>query len=221
MIKVVWSDFKAFINSRNPDYHELEFSSHYAIQACDGALQVTCKIKKAQGEDVKSDEQVEYETNYQATARERVGNEAIRAPFAAKILPNGRKLFRRKHGAVMSFNAAQATATLDIDVPYNVAKINLVEILYALKGDTVDLTVHDSPAGVIQLAAGVEVGDVEASKMLNQFGFSVNLQTGKHIDQSNYDADLVKDMRVKVVVTRKNAVGADEYGVNWVFHEVV
>ena len=56
--------------------------------------------------------------------------------------------------------------------------------------------------------------------MLNQFGFNVVVSELLYSDKSDYDADLIKDMKVKLVY--KNDTNASkEVGVNITFHEVV
>lgn len=131
-------------------------------------------------------------------------------PFASKELADGKKLFRRKHGYVTTLNA-NGTTTLEINVPYNVAKINEVDVLWCPEGITADLTVHDTPTGTI---SGVP------NYQLNKFGFNVAIAKDYWTDHSPYDADVIKDMKIKLILTNNTEVSKD-IAVNIVFHEVI
>lgn len=131
-------------------------------------------------------------------------------PFAAKTLPNGKKLFRRKHGVSETIPAGE-TGTISLVVPYSLAKINKMEITNCKSGDTVDLKVYDNSSGTI---SGVP------NYMLNQFGFAVRMPDNFYVDESNYDADLILGMKVEITYTN-NGEEAREVGMNVTLHQLV
>lgn len=137
-------------------------------------------------------------------------NKAFEQPFANKVLVNGKKLFRRKHGASASI-PANDSGTIEIVVPYTQCKITEAEITNCSVGDTADLKVYDNAAGTI---SGVP------NLMLNQFGFSVQLPDGMYTDESNYDADLIQGMKVEITYNN-NTNSAKTVGVNFVLHQLV
>lgn len=131
-------------------------------------------------------------------------------PFAAKVLSDGKKLFRRKHGfgKVISANS---TDTLTLSVPYAQAKITKAEIMNSLCGDTVDLTIHDDASGTYTTVPNYQI---------NQFGFDVELCDGMYVDESKYDADLYVGMVIKITYTN-NSNSDRRVGVNITLHELV
>jgi len=130
-------------------------------------------------------------------------------PFGSKTI-HGKKLYRRKHGAFNTILAGQSGA-IDIVIPYDNCKINMAEILNCSNGDTVDFKVYDTPTGTISTVSNY---------MLNQFGFNVELPDGMYIDKSEYDADLIKDMKIEVIY-KNNGLVDKRIGVNFTLHQVV
>lgn len=134
--------------------------------------------------------------------------ESSNYPFSSKILPDGKKLFRRVHGVSQTLTGT--TGDILFNVPYNNCKITGIEIMGADLGDKISMYVLDTPTGTI---SGVP------NYMLNQFGFNVQIATGLHGYHSNYDADLIKDMIIKVSY---DAVTADRtIYMNIFLHDVV
>lgn len=131
-------------------------------------------------------------------------------PFASKVLPDGKKLFRRKHGVSETVNA-NSTGTIELVVPYSLAKINKIEIVNCSVGDLASLKVYDTPQGTL---SGVP------DLMLNQFGFDVYLPDGMYSDESNYDADLIQYMKIELTYTN-NGESAKEIGMNVTLHQLV
>ena len=141
-------------------------------------------------------------------------------PFAKKQLPDGKKLFRRKHGVRQPVNVGQSSS-FDMIVPYNNCKIDKIEIVNGSdRVDEVEFSVYDTPEGLIQLSMGVSPENIIPSKKLNQFGFTVNVAKDYYEDKSNYDADLIKDMKISITV-KNNSESVRTYGVNFVLHEIV
>lgn len=131
-------------------------------------------------------------------------------PFADKKLPDGKKLFKRVHG--VSAQVSGSPDNIDFVVPYNNCKITGVEIINGDFGDKVNFKVYDTPTGTL---SGIP------DLMLNQFGFNVNIRKEYHKDECNYDADLIKDMKIRVEF---DAVTSDllpkTVYINFILHEV-
>jgi hypothetical protein len=127
-------------------------------------------------------------------------------PFASKELANGKRLYRRKHGYAFELVPGENVKT--ITVPYNVVKINEIEILNALEHMSVDLKVRDTAAGTYSTVPNM---------VLNQFGFSVYIRPGRFEDISQYDAELYTGMVLELKFT---ATIPQTVYVNIVFHEV-
>lgn len=131
------------------------------------------------------------------------------SPFKSKTVQGG-KLFRRKHGFKSESIAPNETSVIEINVPYDFAKINEVEFCNCDLGDEANFKVCDTPQGSISGTPGT---------LLNQFGFGVKLPQGFYKDQSDYDADLIKDMKI-VIEYKNNSSEAKIARGNIVFHEV-
>lgn len=114
--------------------------------------------------------------------------ESTNQPFAAKVLPNGKKIYRRVHG--ISATLDSATTTIDYIVPYTECKILGLEILNGKIGDTANFKVLDTAAGTL---TGVP------NYLLNQFGFDVNIRPESANYPSKYDADLFVGLVLRVV----------------------
>lgn len=140
-------------------------------------------------------------------------------PFSEKAVLEG-KLFRRKHGFKFSNDIPVGqVGSFDLVVPYDKVKINELEITNAVDGDELDLIVLDTPQGHIQQSMGVPPANVVPNAPLNQFGFGVQLSEGLYRDKSDYDADLIKDMVVRLVYKNNGQVVTKPRG-NITWHEV-
>jgi hypothetical protein len=129
-------------------------------------------------------------------------------PFASKILPNGKKLYARVHGIQASVSGD--AYTIDFVIPYNDCKLTGIEIIGGNTGDTINLKVLDTPAGTI---SGI------ADYMLNQFGFDVNVSKDFYERDSAYDADLIKDMKIRIEYDSASTLPIPVY-INFILHEV-
>lgn len=128
-------------------------------------------------------------------------------PFASKDLPNGKKLFRRKHG--YEFIVSNGVSIHEITVPYPQAKINELEVLNQGLNCKVNLRVIDTAAGTYSTIPNY---------VLDQFGFNVNLKPSFFEDTSQYDADVYLGMKIQLEINNPNADFT--MAVNIVFHEV-
>jgi hypothetical protein len=176
------------------------------IVAIDGQLFFKHKLDQ--------DEEQDYVDNYSATSNKKMGSFYSREPFATKVLNDGSKLFRRKHG-VKETILANSEKEIIFTVPYVMAKINKLEIIDANAMDRVDLYVN-SPADAATAAAY----GMPANYMLNQFGFDVVVSELLYSDKSDYDADVYAGFQI--IVKYKNDTNADTtVGFNLIYHEVV
>lgn len=132
-------------------------------------------------------------------------------PFAAKVLSNGKRLYTRIHGASQS--VAGAPDNIDFTIPYASCKLTGIEIFNGEKGDKVNFKVLDTSEGII---SGIP------NYVLNQFGFNVNIADGYYKFTSNYDADLIQNMKLRIEF---DAITSDllpkNIYVNFILHEVV
>jgi len=114
-------------------------------------------------------------------------------PFAAKTLPDGSQLFKRKHGVNSAAEIApgQTVDTIFL-IPYTSCKITEVEVVSGHLGDSVDFAVLDTASGAV---SGFP------SAALNQFGFTVYITEGFYRESSNYDADLFAGLQLSMSYT--------------------
>lgn len=130
-------------------------------------------------------------------------------PFANKTLPDGKKVYKRVHGVSETLQSGQTN--IDFVIPHDACKITGVEIIAGIHGDKVNFKVYDTPTGTISGYPDV---------LLNQFGFNVYMAEGLHKELSNYDADLIKDMKVSLEYDAKDTGAEREVYVNFILHEV-
>lgn len=130
------------------------------------------------------------------------------APFAAKSVAAG-KMFRRVHGVTATL-AAEGDTAIELVVPYNLAKINEIVVLWCPEGVTVDFEVFDTPTGAISTVPNAK---------LNQFGFGAGVAKDNFRDRSDYDADLIKDMKLKATIHNPTTT-TKTVCVNFILHEV-
>ena len=126
-------------------------------------------------------------------------------PFGSKTL-NGKKLFKRIHG--VQKEVVIGTNTIEFIIPYDSCKMTGVEVVGASTGDTVDFEVYDTPAGLISGYPNVKI---------NQFGFGVFISKDFYSHHSEYDSDVPKDIKIKIIYT---SVAVATIGVNFVLNEL-
>lgn len=140
----------------------------------------------------------------------KVIEEVAKAPFAAKVLANGQKLFKRVHG-VQNTILANSTGTIELVVPYTQCKITSLEIMGASLGDTCNFNVYDTSTGYISTIPNYK---------LNQFGFNVCMAKDYHMEHSEYDADLIMGMKLEIEFN--NSTTEDKLiGINFILHQLV
>ena len=200
-IQVDWSQFKSFVQNRSLSIQWVTVQSNYWLKAFDGMFCLECLIPLDRE---LSADTVDFEDNFKA-----VGNKPLPQqvqPFASKVLPNGKKLYKREHG--IQATLSQGENVILFTVPYPWVKIIGIEVLYGEKLDTVDLMVLDSAQGTY---SGVP------NYKLNQFGFTVNVAEGEYEEENAYDADLYQGMQLKIVYQSQSA---KTIGINFNLSEV-
>jgi len=124
-------------------------------------------------------------------------------PFGAKIVTEANgdifKLFKRVHG--MQASLSQGENIINFEIPYVKAKITGIECINGEPLDIVNLYIIHPTYGV-----------------LNQFGFNVNISKDYYEHKSEYDADLVQYLIVRVAY---NSASAKTIGINIILNELV
>ena len=132
-----------------------------------------------------------------------------RPVFASKYIADG-KITKRKHG--YKFNiTANSMGEFEIAIPYNLCKLDDVEVIGCSKGDCVSLKVLDDDLGTIS-------GTPKA--VINQYGFAVNLPKDYYKDHSEYAADLFAGLYLKIEYQESEGIDKTIY-FNMNFHEVL
>lgn len=127
-------------------------------------------------------------------------------PFAAKQLPNGKKLFSRVHGEEYALSAG--SNILDYSIPYPAVKFNELEIIGCELGDKATLRVKDDASGTYSTVANYT---------LNTFGDDVFMAKDYYHRASSYDADLYTGMRIYIEFESESA---KTIYVNYILHEL-
>jgi hypothetical protein len=133
----------------------------------------------------------------------------ISQAFSDKVLINGKKIFTR----IMGIEASVGSSSENIDyvIPFNEVKITGIEIINSDIGDKVSLQVLDTPTGTL---SGVP------NMLLNEFGTSVNLSKDFYKYSSCYDADLIKDMKIRLVYDAVDSLLPKTIYINFYLHEI-
>lgn len=208
-----WTEFKAFYNLKHFVIQSDEDDNLHYIWAYDGQEAFLTNIYKNEVPEivhingysqVQNDlDKSDYVTNFKTLCNRKI--EVIDV-FSSKTI-GLKKLYRRKHGYTVDL--VDGEATLLIPCPYDLAKINEIEIINCETNDSINLLVLDKAVDPIY---GLP------NRLLNQFGFNVIMPNNFYRDISNYDADLSKDIQIKV--TFSSLTQTKTVGVNVVFHEI-
>lgn len=205
-INTNWTEIKNFISSRGLSVQWLLINDTYYLAALDGAYGITCQLLAQIGvatEDRLADV-IDFENNFKSNGNKTLPQQS--SPFAAKTLSNGKKLYKREHG--IQVDLVVGDNTILFPIPYNWVKITGLEVMWGEKLDNIDLFVLDSTAGSY---SGL------ANRVLNQFGYAVNVAKDKYEEQNAYDADLYIGMQIKVVY---RSATAKTVGINFSLNEV-
>ena len=188
-MEVNWTQFKSFVTDRSLSIQWVSINDNYWLKAFDGAFALECVIPL---DNTLSADTVDFETNFKSN-----GNKSLpqqNQPFASKVLPNGKKLYKREHG----IQAALTTGSNNIifTVPYAWVKITGIEILGGEHLDYCDLLILDSTTGTYSTIPNYQ---------LNKFGYAVNITAGEYKEENAYDADLYLNMQIKIVYNSQSA----------------
>lgn len=188
-----WSDLKLNIDN-GLSFMYIEKADSYYIYCQNGTIVLWCELDK--------EDAIEFDASYKSKASTDLNKNPA---FKDKSI-NGKKLFKRIHGE--SYTTVNGIKSCELVVPYNNCKVNGIEILGAEIGDYVQFKVKDTDTGLL--------GTIPNS-VLNQFGFDVYLTPAVHKEASEYDADLILNM--KIVVEYHSTTVKDIY-INYILHEV-
>lgn len=202
MNKISYKEFISIVSSLN-DVNEvicIDKGGYY----CLNYKNIECDVGKT------PDNSHEFEVNYLDKVNK---PQRYFPPFKSKNLPDGTKLFRRKHGKIETIQGNSEKLVI-FECPYAKAKINKIEVIDANPLDQIDLYVNSPKDAAIAALYGMP-----ADYMLNQFGFGVAVSGLLYSDKSDYDADVYQGFQV--IVKYKNRTSNDkEVGFNLIFHEV-
>lgn len=120
---------------------------------------------------------------------------SYRMPYASKS-NSTHKFFKRIHGTGTNCTFGEVT-NIDFVIPYAQAKIAKISLHGCECGDTINLKFYDTPTGTVSTVPNY---------MLNQFGFDVELSDGSFESKSEYDADVIGDMKIRVEYSNNGTV---------------
>jgi hypothetical protein len=130
----------------------------------------------------------------------------ISQPFSTKTIGE-KNLYKRVHG--IQAQLVQGENTILFTTPYNQCKITGLTIVNGESLDYGSFYVCDAASNPYY---GV------ANAVLNQFSFNTNISKDFFKCESEYAADLILNLQLKIVY---NSVSAKTIGINFLLHEVV
>jgi len=200
-----YSDFKNNVIEKSLDHFHYEKQGRTFLVAIDGPLYFTHPLQNTDKDD--------YDSSFLSEANKKIGSFYSREPFATKVLKDGSKLFRRKHGQKATIPKGEELEVV-FECPYAKAKINKLEIIDANALDRIDLLVKSPVNPELAAAYGMPPDYV-----LNQFGFDVVVSDLLYSDKSDYDAEIYGGFQI--IARYKNDSDADKaVGFNVIFHEL-
>jgi hypothetical protein len=204
IVEISWTEFKTFITSTESGWiYTLEPNGAYAVYVTYSGFILKSYLVAGTAD------YIDFNSNYKSLGNKKITSTA--QPFAAKTLPNGKKLYKRVHGVNATIVAGQTT-NIDFIVPYNTCKFSGAEIFGCDLGDTINYYVLDTTNNTYSGAPG-------SNYQLNQFGFNVEMPSGEYENTSNYDADLYLGMVVRCQYTN-NGQSTKYISSNLWLHEV-
>jgi hypothetical protein len=183
----------------------LEHSDKYELFYATSGLTFQCLIFK---ETPASDDQTDFETNFKSYCNK--SSIVCINPFGSKVLPGNKKIFTRIHGT--SLDVQGSADNIDFVIPYNTCKIIGVDIIGAKVGDKANFKILDTPTGTISGTPNL---------MINQFGFNVGIYPECYQYRSSYDADLIKDLKLRIEYDAIDELLPRNILVNFILHEIV
>jgi len=212
--EITWIQFKSLV-SGGAKYKFFEDDERVNITVCDGGLQYAVAVRKTIINQTTRDEEAnpdytEFDTTYRTEQALVLSGASTIQPFASKLLDDGKKLYRRKHGTKDTI-PANSSKSVKYTIPYAHCKIDEVEVINCTALDKIDLKILDSVNGDYSGTPNL---------LLNQFGFGVLVGDLYYTDTSNYDADLYLGMQIEIIYYNETNETQD-VGFNFVLHEVV
>lgn len=195
-----WAAFKSMMSSKALGFQYVEYATWYDLYIIEGTTVWSSSLLKDEGADV-----TDFENNYKS-----LGNKPsipLNLPFGSKLLPDGKKLFRRVRGTSASVTAG--SNNIDFIVPFTNCKITGLQILNAAMGDKASFQILDTDSGTISTVPYY---------LLNTFGTDVYIAPEFAAYPSKYDADLIAGLTLRIVYT---ATDSRTIYVNYDLHEVV
>lgn len=201
-----WKWLKQTIDQKQVYPQYTEDDDNYKIKLYDGQAFIDeCLINKTLEADYKED----FETNYKSKCNKPLIQQNV--TFAAKVLANGNRIFRRVRGT--SGNVQNTPDNIDFVIPFANCKITGLQILNGRLGDKATFQILDNAAGTIS-------GTPNA--LLNTFAQDVYITPDVAIYPSKYDADLIQGLVLRIIY---DAVDGEllprTIYVNYDLHEVV
>jgi hypothetical protein len=197
---VNWTEFKKFVDARQCSIQYVEVNRNYWMKAISGRFEIECFIPT----DPNNEETAVFLASYQVAANKQTVEQV--SPFAAKTLPNGKKLFKRVHGIQQECIVGENV--FEFTIPYPQTKITGIEMVGGTACDTVNLTIKDTATGTYSTIPNYT---------LNQFGFTVNVAGNYYQHTSEYDADLYLNMKIYITYTAQTA---GKIGINFILNEL-
>lgn len=199
-MEISWQEFKKFIDSRKCSIQYIEVNKNYLMKAFWGKFEVQCLIPT---DPLNQDTAVFLEL-YESLSNKLMVEQF--SPFAAKTLPNGKKLFKRVHG--IQQECVVGENIFEFTVPYPQTKITGIEMVGGTACDTVQLLIKDTSTGTYSTIPNYT---------LNQFGFTVNVAGNYYQHTSEYDADLYLGMKIYIIYIAQTA---GKIGINFILNEL-
>lgn len=200
IVEIGWSELKAFKNAAYKQFiYIAEGNGNYLI-FCPATSGLVFKCFLRAG----SADLTDFDTNYKSSANKEEINTI--STFTSKALSNGKKLYARNTGIQASLSSGSNTITYTATLAW--AKFVGAEVVNSEALDTVDFKVYDDANGTY---SGVP------NRLLNQFGFTVNLPKDYYVRIANYDADIYVGMVIEVTYT---SISTKTIGINFIMNEV-
>lgn len=200
-METTWTNFKILLTTYSCNFFYVDLGTIYIIKLVHGPIEAHCEIVKSTPE---STDQTDFETNYKAQ-----GNAhpvaSFSPAFSAKTFED-KDLYKRITGIQENLTIGANTITFTIAYPW--VKITGIEIINGSALDFVSMEVLDSTTGQY---SGTP------NKILNQFGFTVNISENYYKYDSEYDADLYEGMQIQLTYT---STSAKTIGINFLINEV-
>jgi hypothetical protein len=203
IVDLTWANFKTHVTDKGR-VRFIDRDSFYKISFIDNGGELETSVLKDGGAD-----QVDFETNYKPYGNKPAASQSVITSipaFAAKVLPDGNKLFKRVVGIRSDLVAGDNTIVWVN--PYNWAKFMAAEVVGGEAGDYVDVYVLDSTSGSITSVPNY---------VLNQFAFTTNIAKDFYQHKSEFDADIYLGLQIKFVY---HSVSAKTIGINFILNEV-